>query len=465
MAPHALRKYVAWSNALVLDTMEFQRASDGATHFQSRLLARLAIAMRKGRAATPRTIAHQSAAMGTLVISGDATPRGLVGTVLIDSHGLPRYCATIWSEVILAGLAPNTRTRHLYAVDRLYRATEVPSGGDLDRVLMAAEFDAIEAILLAFHTQIRNEASAKGVSSDLVWTSAIRLVTDMLTYLSPSAEARVKDLNTRLRRIRRLYGQLSPTPSRPPLPIRALPSLVVSELCEIFDPKHARNPFRSEKERWRNYLVLILLLHTGLRRSELAMLPVDAINSSFDVKANKERHWINVGRSPYANEDPRRDRPSLKTRHSARQLPVSEELATISDLVGTYRKRGKPHPFMFSSQKGKPLNLRSFQRIMEVATDRLSLDALKALQGRGVQSVTLHGLRHTCAVYRLSRYVDHGDNLDTACEKLRAFFGWSPSSPMPRHYGRAYFEAAAADDWNDSYDSIVSALRRFDGVI
>ncbi len=403
-------------------------------------------------------------AMGTLVITGHAAPRGLAGAVLIDSHGLPRYCATIWSEAILAGLASNTRIRHLYAVDRLYRAAEVLGGESLDRVLMAADFDAIEAILLAFHTKVRNEASAKGVSGDLAWTSASRFVTDMLTYLGPSAEARVKDLNTRLRRIRRLYGQLSPSPSRPPLPIRALPSLVVRELCEIFDPKHVRNPFRSERERWRNYLIFILLLHTGLRRSELAMLPVDAISSSFDVKANKERHWINVGRSPYANEDPRRDKPSLKTRHSARQLPVSEELAVISDLVGTYKKRRSSHPFLFGSQKGKPLNLRSFQRIMEIATGSLSVSAVKTLQDRGTHSVTLHSLRHTCAVYRLSKYVDHGDNLDTACEKLRAFFGWSPSSPMPRHYGRAYFEAAAAEDWNESYDCLVNSLRRFDGV-
>lgn len=402
--------------------------------------------------------------MGIRVVTGHKPLKGLAGALLIDSIGLPRYCATIWSEAILAGLAPNTRIRHLYAVDRLYRTAELFGGDDLDRMLMTADFDAIEVILLTFHTKVRNEASAKGVSGNLVWTSASRFVTDMLTYLGPSAEARVKDLNTRLRRIRRLYGQLSPSPSRPPLPIRALPSLVVSELCEIFDPKHARNPFRSERERWRNYLIFILLLNTGLRRSELAMLPVDAISSSFDVKANKERHWINVGRSPYANEDPRRDKPSLKTRHSARQLPVSEELAVISDLVGTYKKRRASHPFMFGSQKGKPLNLRSFQRIMEIATDSLSVSAVKALQDRGTHSVTLHSLRHTCAVYRLSKYVDHGDNLDTACEKLRAFFGWSPSSPMPRHYGRAYFEAAAAEDWNDSYDDLVNSLRRFDGV-
>jgi integrase len=457
-----LKESASWSNVLGHNILEFRRAFDGATFLQLRILALFSIAMFKGLRALLHAVS--SPPMGIVVITGDAAPKGQASAVLIDPHGLPRYCATIWSEVILAGLASNTRIRHLYAVDRLYRAVETESDSSLDRALMTADFDAIEDILLAFHTKVRNEASAKGVSGDLVWTSVSRFVTDMLTYLSPSAEARANDLNTRLRRIRRLYGQLSPSPSRPPLPIRALPSLVVSELCEIFDPKHARNPFRSERERWRNYLIFVLLLHTGLRRSELAMLPVDAISSSFDVKADKERHWINVGRSQYASEDPRRDRPSLKTRHSARQLPVSEELAVISDLVGTYKKRRASHPFLFGSQKGRPLNLRSFQRVMEIATRSLSIGAMKKLQDRGLHGVTLHSLRHTCAVYRLSRYVDHGDSLDTACEKLRAFFGWSPSSPMPRHYGRAYFEAAAADDWDESYDSLVNSLRRFDGV-
>lgn len=409
-------------------------------------------------------VVRKSMAMSALAIAEHMAPKGLTGTVLIDSCGLPRYCATIWCEVILSGLASNTKIRHLYAVDRLYRTAETLGGNNLDRLLMVADFSAIEEVLLTFHTKVRNEASAKGVSGDLVWRSASRFVIEMLTYLGPSAESKVEELNTKLRRIRRLYGQLSPSPSRPPLPIRSLPSLVVRELCEIFDPKHARNPFRSQRERWRNYLIFILLLHTGLRRSELAMLPVDAICSSFDVKTNKEHHWINVGISPYADKDPRLDKPSLKTRYSARQLPVSEELATISDLVVTYKKRRANHPFMFGSQKGRPLDLRSFQRIMEVATDKLSGHAVKALHDRGAQSVTLHSLRHTCAVYRLSRYVDRGDNLDMACEKLRAFFGWSPSSPMPRHYGRAYFEAAAAEDWNESYDNLVNSLRRFDGV-
>jgi integrase len=40
---------------------------------------------------------------------------------------------------------------------------------------------------------------------------------------------------------------------------------------------------------------------------------------------------------------------------------------------------------------------------------------------QGKKSVTAHDLRHTCAVYRLSRHLTRGDDLDTAIDKLRVF--------------------------------------------
>jgi len=402
--------------------------------------------------------------MPTLSLPAHGALKAVGGLTLVDSVGLPRYCATIWAEAILAGLAPNTRSRHLYAVDRLYRAVESEGAGNLDRMLIAADFDAIETALLSFYTRLRNETGAKESSGSHVWKSVTRFVNEILSYLGAKAESRAKDIDARIRRVKRLYEQLSPSPRRPPLPIRALPSLVVRELCDVFHPNDSRNPFRSDRERWRNYLIFALLLHTGLRRGELAMLPVDAVHSSYDDRTDTERFWINVGRSPYSSQDSRREKPAVKTRFSSRQLPISSELVSVVDLVSVRKKQDRSHPFLFGSQKGGPLNLRSIQRIFEIATMALTNEAKKTLRDRGVLRVTAHSLRHTCAVYRLSRYVDGGDNLDLACEKLRAFFGWSPASPMPRHYGRAYFEAAAAQDWSENYDALVNSLRRFDGA-
>ena len=82
--------------------------------------------------------------------------------------------------------------------------------------------------------------------------------------------------------------------------------------------------------------------------------------------------------------------------------------------------------------------------VFEIVTGHLSGPAKKALINQGKTSVAAHDLRHTCAVYRLSRYLARGDDLDTTIDKLRVFFGWSETSQMPRHYARAYFESALA---------------------
>ena len=101
--------------------------------------------------------------------------------------------------------------------------------------------------------------------------------------------------------------------------------------------------------------------------------------------------------------------------------------------------------------------------VFEIVTGHLSEPAKTALLSRGKEFVTAHDLRHTCAVYRLSRYLARGDGLDTAIDKLRVFFGWSETSQMPRHYARAYFESGLADVWNDSYDTFVETLRDLEG--
>lgn len=201
----------------------------------------------------------------------------------------------------------------------------------------------------------------------------------------------------------------------------------------------------------------------GLRRSEIAILPLDAIKSDFDAATGKERYWLNVDERPYEQEDSRFDAPSLKNSQSRRQLPVSQDVLIANDNLSMGHRRTRTHSYLFGSQKGKPISLRSIQRVFEVASEHLSATAKKALLNRGGQCITAHDLRHTCAIYRLTKFMESGIDLDTATNKLRVFFGWSATSAMPRHYARAYFESESADVWTDSYDTFVSALREIDG--
>jgi len=65
------------------------------------------------------------------------------------------------------------------------------------------------------------------------------------------------------------------------------------------------------------------MLHQGLRRGEVLLLPTDAAKSAFDHKHNKTKHWINIRENDYGNSDvdPRYSKPSIKTSHSIRQIP------------------------------------------------------------------------------------------------------------------------------------------------
>mgnify|MGYP003603229206 CR=1 FL=1 len=392
-------------------------------------------------------------------------PQSTKGWLLIDDLSLPRYWATLWADVLRAHLAQTTRGAHLYAIERLYQITDLKIGmGSLDRMLFELDMPSIETALTTFLSTLRNDGNRRGINNNQAWASATSFVSDIVSHLSVSSEPHYGNIQSRLLRLDRLYSQVSPTRPRPPAGIRALPASVVEDLFEIFSPESKRNPFRSPILRWRNFLIFLLMLHLGLRRGEVAMLSSDAIKSDYDPSAGREKYWINITENPYHEEDPRFNAPSLKTANSRRQLPLSEEIVAVADVVQGSRRRA-PHSYLLESQKLKPLSLRSIHRIFEIASEQLSPHAREILSNQGRSHISAHDLRHTCAVYRLGRYVALGDELDLASEKLRVFFGWSPSSPMPRHYARAYFESDSADIWSETYDRLVSTLRSIGGVL
>ena len=199
-----------------------------------------------------------------------------------------------------------------------------------------------------------------------------------------------------------------------------------------------------------------------LRRGEVGLLPANAIKDEFDPAAGGERYWINV--EPSADFDPRYEAPGLKTETARRQLPISHEILKVHDVyVQNYRAKGS-HPFLITSQQARPLSLRAFGYVFETVTANLTSPARRALESRRLDSVSAHDLRHTAAVLRLHRYVEAGNELPLAIEKLRVFFGWSHASEMPRLYARAYFEPTLADVWHDGFDRFVDTLRQVEGA-
>lgn len=391
-------------------------------------------------------------------------PVSLTGWILVDECGLPRYWATVWATILKPDLKDETRGRHLAGIEKLYRSVIVQTGEDcLDRLIAEMDFDSLEAALGGFLTTLNNQSSQDSVNREREWASAVMFLDEVLRYSSRHTHRRSAELHAGMHRLKQLYAQLRPARPASPAPIRALPAVVIEDLYRLFDPNSGDNPFRTSALRNRNFLMFLLLLHLGLRRGEAAILSADAIKDGFDPASGDIRFWLDVV-SPEQFDDPRHEKPSLKTQTSRRQLPITREIVSAFDHVIQNYRCGMNHSYLFCSQQGKPLALRSMNRIFETATKHLSQQARKALADRGRDKVTPHDLRHTCAVYRLSSYLSHGYEMDAALNKLRVFFGWSHHSEMPRYYARAYFETTAAEVWNDDYDSFVSALRSLEGM-
>ena len=400
-------------------------------------------------------------------IRENGLPPSLKGWVLLDDAGLPRFWPVVWADVLKAGAEEGTLANHLAGVDRLYKAgIRIRGCDDLDAVIAAGNFDALEAVLGGFLAELRNEAAVRRVDLSGTWQSAMAFATDLMRHHSASAGADAAQMLARLTRLEHLYAQVAPRRKSEAAPIRALPGVVVEDLHKIFDPKSERNPFRTDAQKARNYLLFILYLHLGLRRGEALVLAADAFKTEFDHAAGRWVRWLNVVTLDDDEQaDPRAVAPSLKTPQSQRQIPLTQ---AVLDLCNGYvaNWRGKAnHRFLFTSQKGHPLAAQTVGDTFSTVTAALSQDAQDALRRRGKASVTPHDLRHTSVVVRLKRYKDQGMETSDALGKLRSYFGWSHASTMPTHYARAYWQTDASEATDEKFDAHVEAMRQLDGKL
>ncbi|WP_261309895.1 site-specific integrase [Burkholderia stabilis] len=406
--------------------------------------------------------------MAFLQLSDVLVPGRLRGVTLVDKSGVPRYWANVWLLVSMGHLAESTQTGALRYVEDLYRHADGILGvNGLDDALAEMNDKALADVLESWFVSIRNRPKATR-ADELRWHAGLGFVTEVLTWLSKGRvpDNQLRDMEARLHRLSTLYGQLHVRKSGQVETIRSLPSSVVEALYELLDPESDRNPFKNAKTRWRVYVAFVLMLHQGLRRGELLLLTADCVKSGFDNKRQALRHWLNVQQNEYEDDeadesiDPRYSKPSIKTVHSVRQIPVSPVTA---QLVQTYVEnyRGRPaHPFLLNSYIGNPLATESLTRAFRKASHALPSAARQELIDRcDKDSVTPHDLRHTCAVVRLHQLLLNGDQMDEALQKMRTFFGWSKKSVMPSRYARAVFEDRLADVWNDSFDDRVALLR------
>lgn len=138
-----------------------------------------------------------------------------------------------------------------------------------------------------------------------------------------------------------------------------------TRLLEIIHPEHRHNPFM-RTVRFRNWVLILLLLTFGFRRGESLKLYVS------DVNVRGRRPSLTVHRRPGDPMDTRANEPAVKT--LGREVPLSPEMAR---LLNAYIQQHRPRfpgadasPFLFFSEEGKPLSLRMVNAIIEQVVRR-----------------------------------------------------------------------------------------------
>lgn len=373
----------------------------------------------------------------------------LTGPYCADKIGLPRYCATIWIDVLNGHLAPSTRYAYAKAADAMYRQAEsmVPPV-DLDAALMAPDLPRVEAVLSANLLVRQAGQDLRG------WRLACVFVFSVLQNVVGTD---CREMSQRLRFMRQRFDQLRVRARKPSARIRAIPGLALEDIYEIFHPDSLRNPFRTPRGKWRNFVLLMLLVQLGLRIGEALSLTVDGVKQQFDPGIGDVRLWLDVT-STDDEVDVRSRRPRLKTSSAIRQMPLSQALAAAIDTYVSQYRGDVEHVFLFSSAEGRPLAASSVDDLLGVAKQHLSPEAKVALEYDGITKLSAHDFRHTSAVIRLQRFMDSGMDHDEALHRLRPFFGWTRESEMPLHYARAYFDPRHAKIWDEAFENSLAFL-------
>ena len=255
-------------------------------------------------------------------------PNAMQGWLLVDDFGVPRFWATVWQIMKGPALADTTLGARLSSVERLYVHADAVDV-DLDRTLADVDLGALETVLGGFFLVLTNHSASTGEDVSQSWSGAMDFVRFMVRHLAPSGPGVLADIERKLMEQDVLLSSLVPSRTKAkPVRVRALPATVVAELLDVAAPDSPLNPFRDEASRWRNYVLVLLLLFSGLRRGEALNLKPSSVHDSVDRATGERVVWLDILASD-GEDDTRYERPGIKTFLSNRQIPLDEGAATV----------------------------------------------------------------------------------------------------------------------------------------
>jgi integrase len=358
--------------------------------------------------------------------------RGLAANTI---HGVCRVLALLYRELAKAGIDLLDRLRQgqfltvpelnrladaaQYRLDDLsYEEADEPRGSNI--------ID-IKRIRMRRKVAVGDEAKAVGVTNQ---ASRLRYMADYLEFLATYVGATLsptlgKGLALKTAQALKAFrAEVPRIAKRAKLGAReGLSREDQDRLLKVIHPDSPDNPWKRRFVRQRNWLIVVLLLATGMRRGELLGLQI----RDLDQRSPKLR----ILRRADSGEDPRDIQPNTKTYDREIELRPAI-MRAIWNYINHQRRKikaARKYPQLIVADDGQPLSLKGI--------DKLFLQLRGACPGLP-GTLTSHVLRHTWN----DRFSDQAEMMgltDAVEEKARnEQQGWTDNSKSAATYTRRH---------------------------
>lgn len=211
--------------------------------------------------------------------------------------------------------------------------------------------------------------------------------------------------------------------------LSVIPDDVYVRLLGCIAPEASENPFKGARHR--NSLMIWIFNDTGMRKGALAKLKLG------DVVEDWETPRLRINRTPNDPADPRKRRPSQKTKSGT--VPISHELMEAlryyRDHIRAYYPTAQQHDFLFVSEKGKtkgqPLTIRGIDYLFAVLSESLGFH------------LTAHILRHKWNELFSERGKALGIDPAVLEDARKLAMTWSENSAMGSVYNKKHLVVLA----------------------
>lgn len=349
-------------------------------------------------------------------------------------HGVCTALALLYRELAKAhiDLLQRLRQGRFLTAPELNRLADAAQYRVADLSYEDADEQGSSNIIDIKRIRMRRSAAVEEVRSVDVATQASRLryIADylefMATYLGATLSASVRQelALESAHALKAFRAQIPQVSKRAKLGAReGLSREDQDRLLKVIQPDSPDNPWEHGFVRVRNWLIVVLLLATGMRRGELLGLQI----GDLDQRLPKLR----IIRRADAQEDPRPIQPNTKT--NDREVELRPALMrAVWNYINHHRKKikaARKYAQLIVADDGRPLSLKSI--------DKMFAQLREACPGLPV-TLTSHVMRHTWNE-RFSEQAELLGLTDAVEEKARnEQQGWTDNSKSAATYTRRH---------------------------